>query len=137
MSKKTEIRDQAITVLKNTIAGVEGRVFDSIQTPIWEEQCPCLNVATGEENPERQQGGRPRTWTRTLAMVVEVAVRGETAPADLDELCESVEDAILADPNLGGAVEDVDFQGSTSVIHADGKGTFGVAEIRFSVTYVR
>jgi len=137
MNKKNDIRRRIVAVLKEKISETGDRVFDSLDSPIWESgELPALNVLAGEEQAERFRQGPLRTYSRDLNVVVEAAVSGVDAQGEIDDLCSKVEDALNDDPILGGVCEDIDLSGSTSITVEQGSKRFATAEVRFVVRYL-
>jgi hypothetical protein len=139
-NKRAEIRAYLKTMLAEKISDVESRVFDSLPTPIWEEDdCPCLNILTPREKPERkgQGNGFNRIYSRVMDLVIEVGVKNTDDPAaELDDICKKLENAINGDPTLGKNCTDIEYDGTDTVIVGEGNKPFGVAEIRYLITYV-
>lgn len=103
---RTQIRDAAVLVLGG-LATTGARVFPSRLHPLNEAELPALRVYTAEESVALSApGGAASLLERELALRVDVVVQAADGfDDDADQATKEVEQAMAADPSLGGLVK--------------------------------
>ena len=103
--------------------------------PLQRGELPCLAVYSRNEPVETVSLARKQR--RTLELVVDGYLPVSAAPLDddLDALALRIEQALAADPRLGGLVENVALAATTLDAVSDGAIKAGVVRMTFAVTY--
>lgn len=100
------IRDNIKTALTG-LATTGSKVYATRVYPLSNGSLPGIVMYTDAEEVEYATVSLPRTTVRTLAVKVEVYVRGVTGYDDqLDQICAEIEAALYADVTLNGVVKD-------------------------------
>jgi hypothetical protein len=114
------------------------RVYRSQLDQIDQQQLPCFDVTPGEEKiDDPGEFGDRVSVTRTLSVTVRALVDAEDADDSvLDPFNVWVAQQLTgANATLGGAVNDCDEKGSTTVFQPNGRNIFGLEqqfELKFS-----
>jgi len=136
----TATRQQIVTavaaMLRAVLPAVDGRVFPSRVRHIQSARLPAIGVY-GLKEALDDEGTSPRRYTRDLTLAVEVVANGEGMDATLNELADAVEDALEADPTLGGLVQDLELRGVEISLAEKGDELVGCARVDAGVWYER
>lgn len=131
--KRQTIRDAVVAII-GTVPTLTGRVVSTRTRPTDVKELPCAIVYTLSETsaPFSVSG----TLQRTLSVAVELRISASDAiDAALDALCQSVEQAIAADPRLGRRA--INTALTSTVIGLDGEGEVkqALATLTYTVIY--
>jgi len=136
----TATRQQIVTavaaMLRAALPAVEGRVYPSRVRHIQSARLPAIGVYGLKETLD-DEGTSPPRYTRDLTLSVEVVASGEGMDATLNELADAVEDCLLADPTLGGLVQDLEMRGIEISLAEKGDELVGCARVDAGVWYER
>jgi hypothetical protein len=127
---------QAVATRLTNLATTGTRVFISRVYPLAESKLPGILIYTPQESSQVDSITKPRGLARGVNVVVEGVVESTGAlDDDLDQIAVEVEQALGADPSLGGLVKDTRLSG-TQIMHAgDGKKPVGAIRMTFEVIY--
>jgi hypothetical protein len=135
---RQQLRHAAVAaLLDKTAAGA--RVYRMRVAPNKTGKLPSLSVYTpGEDvDTEASMESAPRELERVIELVVDAIV--EAGPEDVDDaidaLCLEVENALHADPTLGGVVADLILSRTDSDAFGEGGKTIGLAKLTFRVEH--
>lgn len=107
MSVRTDLRNTVVTNLLG-IAAFADNVYPGRRRSIPRADLPAACVYVESESKDLSNTNQPRTFLRELVVNIEI-FSSDTAGdyAELDTLCKSVETALLADEDLGGAALEI------------------------------
>lgn len=122
-------------LIGKTAAGT--RVSTTRIYPYRKPELPAISVYTLEETVnEEGSNTAPREYTRDLELEISGFVHGGADVDDaMDELALEIENAMAADPYLGGTVGDSMLQGTTMGLTGDGDTLTGMVTLTYAVTY--
>lgn len=137
MSKRTQIRESAVALLKNGGLVFADRVYPNRVRPTGREILPCVCVYTLHERSEINTDG-PRSYERTLDLICDLYTE-ETADfdRDIDDIIEAVEQILEADPTLGACADDTILKEIQIKLDEKGQTLIGAARLIYEVTYLR
>jgi hypothetical protein len=135
----------AVAALKGAVTGVAGRVFDGRSEPIHTTQKPYLLVY-GRQEESRDiaaldddgdgDGSGGRRLQRALTLAIDGVDKSDAdTDAELDALALAVEQALAADPTLGGVARDVVLARTDLNARAEGETRTGRVRLEFDVEY--
>jgi len=129
------IRDNIISVLTG-LSTTGARVYQSRVYPLDKSKLPGLCIYTKSEQSTVMTMGADRTIQRVLSVSIEAYVRGVTGYDNaLDDICEEVEIALLADRKRGGLAKDTQVTGFSADYSGDGEQPVATGVITVDVTY--
>jgi hypothetical protein len=137
MHRRQVIRDALVEVLSSGVPEVQGRVFPMRARILGPRELPAIRVYTPSDQADRGEPGMMLSGATTyrvecrIELLVKMADDVEVA---VDALAESVELALAADPQLGGAVQWITYQ-STDVDFEDEDETVMQAAITFEAEF--
>jgi len=140
MHPRTTIRN-AVVGLLNTRLAASGVQAHGSRFRAWNaDELPAVAVYALSETSQIHDEA-PRSYLRSLELGVEVIPEHKPGSADaladaMDDLAEQVEAAVMADPELGGLVNDVRLVGTDMVFEPKGEHLVAAARLRFTVEYV-
>lgn len=137
MLKRAELRTMIVAKLMNkTLAGA--RVYSALPFPTAQEDCPCVLVYTTQENSE-SRAKHTSMFETTLTISIEARVSDDYKVAEqrLDELCEQIEQTLLSDPDLLGAVEGIQSWNTQKAVEDGGEYSLSLAIINMTVSFKR
>ena len=134
---RQQIRDAVVTAVTG-LTTTGSNVFASRVYPVEDSSLPCLAVFTNEESAEHltmsARGSRP--MNRVLELVVAGVAQATSSLDDtLDTIIKEAEEAIAADPTLGGIARDSMLTEISIELEPGDKPT-GTARMSFQVGYV-
>ena len=104
---RKQVRDDLVTTLTG-LAQTGTNVFKGRAHPIPDASLPALFVRTPSEESGWSNVGPDPAYQRNITAIIGiVAVGGETVIDTLDSIAVLVENAIHADPTLGGTADDL------------------------------
>lgn len=132
---RQQIRDDIVTTLTG-LATTGSNVFRSRIFPLEQTKLPALCIFTKSEAVEFDTIGLPRSINRVLDVAVEAYVIG-TANYDnsLDTIAVEIEEAIAADPTLGGLAKDAQVTAFEADFSGDGEQPVAVGRFTVTVEY--
>lgn len=136
MATRKQITKAVEALLKASLPTVEGRVYRSRVRHIQSTRLPAIGVYGLKEDLD-DEGTSPPRYTRDLTLSVEVVANGEAMDDTLNDLSDAVEDALLADPTLGGLVQDLGLRKVELSLAEKGDELVGCARVDAGVWYER
>ncbi|MBG3875500.1 hypothetical protein FVW20_00275 [Desulfovibrio oxamicus] len=133
---RKQITKAVEALLKAALPTVEGRVYRSRVRHIQSKRLPAIGVYGLKEALDAKDTSPPR-YTRDLTLAVEVVANGEGMDDTLNDLADAVEDALVADPTLGGLVQDLEMRGIEISLAEKGDELVGCARVDAGVWYER
>lgn len=131
---RQQIRDAVATAIAGgSVLGT--RVSASRVHPVAKGAAAAAAVFTLEEDSEAVTINLPRRIERLLSLAVEISAEGATFDDTLDAAAVEVEEAIGADPTLGGLAKDVFLSGSLMTVGGDQADPAGALQLVFQITY--
>ena len=131
---RKSIRDNlksALTGLTTTGSNIHASRVYAIRT------LPAIIIYTLNEDSVYETVGLPRTISRTLNVVAEFYVKGNTGYDDqIDQISLEVEAAIYSDVTLGGVAKDTRLVSLDVQFRGDGDQPVGIGVATIEVTYV-
>lgn len=133
MHPRASIRSQVVTILQ---AHPDlANLFVSRGRPAHESQAPFGKVLIGSETSVRAMDYHSEK--RTLDLRIQLVVQASAGTDDaLDDLAETVENLMAADPTLNSLAERHDYQGTTFDFEGGANADLAAAELRYSVEYI-
>lgn len=132
---RQQIRDAIVTALTG-LATTGASVFRSRIYPIEAARLPGLCVYTMTEASEIETISRPRLSSRDLTVAVEAYVSGvSNYDNTLDTISAEVEQALAADPSLGGLAKDLKIAAFEAEFAGEGEQPVAVGRITVAVEY--
>lgn len=128
------IRDRLKTILTG-LPSTGANVFASRKYPFNKSRLPGLLIYTDEEVSESG------AMQRSLDRIVNAKIQGYVKPVagaiddDLDDIAESVEAAIEADPKLGGLAIFTVLESSTMEFDAESDKPVGIITMTYQIQY--
>lgn len=104
MPRRSEIRERLCELLKSEIN--ELTFYEDRRMAIDEAYLPSLTLLPSVERSEREA---LEVRSRTLRVLLEVRVKGETAIQELDSFAEEIEQVISGNETLGGLVHVIEY----------------------------
>ena len=132
---RQQIRDAFVTALTG-LTTTGANVFGSRLYDLEPGDLPALLIYTTAEESAPDTLTRPRGVARELSLTVEARAKGVSGVDNtLDTICAEVENAIGADPTLGGGAHDAFLTSTEIVFDTDGDTPHAQASLTFSVMY--
>ena len=133
---RTQIRDAVLAAVSN-LPTTRRNAFASRVHPMNDNELPCLLVFTREEAAERMSTMPPRTFKRTLTVIVEGYVKLTSTYDDkLDKIAVEVEKAIYENPSLAGIVRDIFISNTAITLTGDAEKPVAVISMSFVAEYI-
>lgn len=132
---RKQIRD-AVKVLLTGLATTGARIYAGRVEPLTAAECPGLNVRVSEETPiDDMRTLLEEEAFRAVGIAVEgyILAGGEEA---LDQIALEVEQALEADPTIGGLVDDFSYQGTQLRRVPESEYDHAVVILTYSATYI-
>jgi hypothetical protein len=131
----TQIRKAAAAVLTD-LATTAARVYVSRVYPIQDAELPALRIYTRDEDIETSSMGVGRVRQHQLELVVEACVKSNTDFDDTaDQIRKEVQNALDADPGLGGLCKYVEPRAVQDAFEGEGEKVVAVKRMTFEVLY--
>lgn len=129
------IRARVRTVLLNNTDAAD-RVYANRVTPHFTTELPAIVIRTETEDVERVFEVEPRTYKRSLQLVIEILAEADSSLDDeLDDLANAVQTLIEEDPNLNELCEECYLQQTSSSFVHNGDNLYGACVMRYLVEY--
>lgn len=137
---RKQIRDAVETTLVSAVSLVSGRVYASRVYALSDAKLPAVAIYSASESSSTMSFGmgiNAVKMMRELSLNVEAYVAvNDVFDDNVDAICVQIEEAIGADPTLGGLAKDavlvsteIDYDGATET-------PVGVARLTYTVQYV-
>lgn len=131
MHPRTTARNIFATRLKE-ISALGNRVYVSRVYPLSVDKLPCALIYTSDENTEPMSCDPERSIKREIELSIEVLSNG--GDAEIDILCELVEQKIAADTFLNDTAEDAFLNSTRIELTGEGDRTRVTATLKYLVT---
>lgn len=133
---RRQIRDQVATMLAG-LTTTGSNVFVTRAHPAEQANLPALLIYTLSETADLSTDDAQgvKTYRRTLELAVEGVAQGVSVDDVLDDIALEVEEAIEADPTLGGLAWDSALTDTSIDVSRDGKKEGGSVRLVYSITY--
>ena len=133
------VRQQIREYFGTTLTGLTttgSNVYESRVYPLDNGKLPALLIYTKSEVSMPIVIGTDRSMSRELSVVVEGYVKS-TANFDdtIDTICKEVEEAIAADPTLGGLAKDTYIESTDIEFNAEAEKPVGYVTMTFLTNY--
>jgi hypothetical protein len=133
------VRQQIREYFGTTLTGLTttgSNVYESRVYPLDNGKLPALLIYTKAEVSMPIVIGTDRSMSRELSVVVEGYVKS-TANFDdtIDTICKEVEEAIAADPTLGGLAKDTYIESTDIEFNAEAEKPVGYVTMTFLTNY--
>jgi hypothetical protein len=132
---RQQIRD-ALVVRLTGLATTGANVFKSRTYALEDSELPCLLIANESDNSESVSIGFPRLLKRDFLVSIKAVVKlADDLDDALDNICKQVEQAICADPSLGGIAKDFLLVNTTFELNGDMEAMVGEATMLWQSQY--
>ena len=136
MTARTRIR-QAVQTAYAAIPSIK-QIYIGRRRTIPEASLPALVIYIEAEEKQLETLTPSPIYTRTITLITEIHARNQD-PQQLEELldtlCSARENALLADPTLGGLATDLRFISDTYDLTQDGQTPSSIAETSDQIEY--
>lgn len=134
------LRKQIRDAIKTTLTGLTTtgqRVYLQRNYPMQASALPGLLIYTNSETAEPVTMTRPQKSRRELSLTVEgLAKANATLEDTLDAIAREVEEALGADPSMGGLAKTSFLTGTEIEFNADGENPVGSVRLTYAVRYM-
>lgn len=133
------VRQQIREYFGTTLTGLTttgSNVYESRAYPLDNGKLPALLIYTKSEVSMPIVIGTDRSMSRELSVVVEGYVKSTSNFDDtIDTICKEVEEAIAADPTLGGLAKDTYIESTDIEFNAEAEKPVGYVTMTFLTNY--
>lgn len=138
---RQQIRERVATTLASSGSSAGSRVYSTRVVSLDETLLPAICVYTMRDEGAVEYEGSPRSYMRTLALVIEAYARVASDLDDaLDSLCVSIEEALAADRFVNNLAFETEYLMTEILLTAiqgtdGGDRQIGVARLTYRVRY--